>query len=209
MFVVTYGRSGSTLLQGILNSTPGWLLRGENGGAVYHLHRHFAEITGRPQSRRRETPFPVTDAWFGLDRYPRRLAVADLRRLVVDTLLRPEPETRVSGFKEIRWDQPDLADYLRFLQRLFPGARFVFNTRNHADVARSKWWAQAADPLAELARVEAHQAAAAAELGDEAYRVHFDDYVRDPSVLRGLFAWLGEEYDEERVRSVLAVQHSY
>ena len=27
VFVMTYGRSGSTLLMGILNSIPGWLLR--------------------------------------------------------------------------------------------------------------------------------------------------------------------------------------
>jgi len=209
VFVVTYGRSGSTLLQGILDSIPGWLIRGENGGAVYHLYRHFTEITSRPQSRRREPPFPVTDAWFGFDQYPRRLAVAQIRALVIDTLLRPGPDTRVTGFKEIRWDYPDLPAYLRFLQRIFPGARFILNTRSHEDVAKSKWWARADDPLAELARIEELQSAAADELGDAVYRVRFDDYVEDPAVLRGLFEWLGEEFDEGAVRSVLAVPHSY
>ena len=29
LFVVTYGRSGSTLLMGLLNSIPGYLIRGE------------------------------------------------------------------------------------------------------------------------------------------------------------------------------------
>src|SRR5688572_1085508 len=33
LFIVTYGRSGSTLLQGVLNSIPGYLIRGENDGA--------------------------------------------------------------------------------------------------------------------------------------------------------------------------------
>jgi hypothetical protein len=28
-------------------------------------------------------------------------------------------------------------------------------------------------------------------------------------VLRGLFDWLGQEYDEARVRGVLEVRHSY
>ena len=37
VFVMTYGRSGSTLLMGILNSIPGWLLRGENRHAMRHL----------------------------------------------------------------------------------------------------------------------------------------------------------------------------
>ena len=38
VFVMTYGRSGSTLLMGILNSIPGWLLRGENRHAMRHLY---------------------------------------------------------------------------------------------------------------------------------------------------------------------------
>lgn len=209
VFIVTYGRSGSTLLLGVLDSTPGWLVRGENAGAVYHLYRHFKEITDSTQSRRRDRPSDSTDPWFGLDQYPRTLALAEIRQLIQDTLLRPDPHTRVTGFKEIRWRQPDLLDYLRFLQRLFPGARFVFNTRNHEDVAQSKWWTKGENPLAEVARIEGIQAAAAEALGDAAYRVHYDDYVRDPAVLRGLFDWLDEEFDEDRVRSVMAIQHSY
>ena len=208
-FIVTYGRSGSTLLLGVLDSTPGWLIRGENAGAVYQLYRHFKEITDRPQSRRRDEPFDSTHPWFGLDQYPRKLALAEIRQLIHDTLLRPEPDTRVTGFKEIRWQQPDLVDYLRFLQRLFPQAKFVFNTRNHDDVVQSKWWTKGENPLAEVARIEHLQSAAADALGDAAYRVHYDDYVRDPAVLRGLFDWLEEEFDEDRVRSVMAIQHSY
>jgi hypothetical protein len=37
IFVVTYGRSGSTLLQGVLNGIPGFLIRGENKDIVGHL----------------------------------------------------------------------------------------------------------------------------------------------------------------------------
>ena len=46
------------------------------------------------------------------------------------------------------------------------------------------------------------------DLGDAAYRVHYDDYVADPEVLRGLFEWLGEVYDQNKVESVLATPHS-
>jgi hypothetical protein len=38
--------------------------------------------------------------------------------------------------------------------------------------------------------------------------VHFDDYTADPAVLHGLFDWLGEDFDETRVRAVLGVRHS-
>ena len=46
------------------------------------------------------------------------------------------------------------------------------------------------------------------EIGEAAYRIHFDDYVADPTLLRGLFDWLGEDFDEVVVRETFAVQHS-
>jgi hypothetical protein len=216
VFIVTYGRSGSTLLQGILGAIPGWLIRGENGGAVYHLHKHFATVIERARPRRGKD-LDATNPWYGIDKYPRNLALDELRAIVLSTLLRPEPGTRVVGFKEIRWQYPDLEDYLAFLRLLFPSARFVFNTRNHADVVNSQdgrrrpegWWREGEEALKEVARVEGLQLAACEALGDAAYHVHYDDYVADPTTLRGLFAWLGEEFDEERVRRVMSVRHSY
>ena len=50
--------------------------------------------------------------------------------------------------------------------------------------------------------------ALADSLGEAAYRVHYDDYVADPAVLRGLFEWLGEPWDEDAVRAVMARKHS-
>ena len=43
-FVVTYGRSGSTLLMGVLNSIPGYCLRGENYGTFIHTYRAFGAL---------------------------------------------------------------------------------------------------------------------------------------------------------------------
>ena len=216
VFIVTYGRSGSTLLQGILDSIPGWLIRGENAGSVYPLFTHFRLIDERPQSRPKPRPTDATNPWFGLDGWPRERALREIRRLILDTLLRPEPDTRVTGFKEIRWQSADLADYLRFLQQLFPGARFVVNTRDHDKVVASwqkkggGWADRDRDAqLIEVSRIEKLQLEATAALGDAAYRVHFDDYVADPGALRGLFDWLGEEYDEQRLRAVMETPHSY
>ena len=126
---------------------------------------------------------------------------------MLDTVLRPEPETRVTGFKEIRWYQDDLADFCAWLRQVFPGARFVVNTRNQADVLKSKWWAKQ-DNTAYLAGIEERILGVAADLGDAAYHVHYDDYVADPTVLRGLYAWLGEEFDLASVRTTLGTRHS-
>lgn len=209
LFVVTYGRSGSTLLQGILSSTPGVMLRGENGGVLKHLFLFHETARGHRERLSRTGPLPPSHPWWGIDGYPDETALRNMRTLVLETLLRPATDTRVAGFKEIDWPTERLADMLGFLRTLFPGARFVLNTRDLEQVARSKWWARNPDALTELQAMEKTFVEAVDGLGEDAYRVHYDDYVADPTVLRGLFEWLGEEFDEEGVRAVMAVRHSY
>ena len=208
VFVVTYGRSGSTLLAGILNSVPGYLIRGENRDALHHLflfHSTLAterERVGQDNGRQRTHPF------YGIGDVPLDRSIADIRALVLDTVLRPRADTRVTGFKEIRWYRDDVEEYVAWLREVFPGARFVVNTRDHDEVRRSGWWAKHPENAESLPRVEARILALADALGDAAYRVHYNDYVADPSVLRGLYDWLGEPFDETAVRAVLARRHS-
>lgn len=210
VFVVTYGRSGSTLLQGILSSTPGWLIRGENGDGMrplYEFHRNGAKA--RDRNLLTETKSAV-HAWYGMDEFPTTVSIRQLRTLALATILRPEPDTRVVGFKEIRWwHHDDLPEYADFLRTVFPGARFVVNTRRLEDVAASKWWANHDDPLAELTGHEKRILELHEHLGDASYHVRYNDYVADPGTLAPLFDWLGEPFDEERIRDVLAQPHSY
>ena len=208
LFVMTYGRSGSTLLMGLLNSIPGYLVRGENWDALHHLfrfHRTLEEGSRRwdpARLRQRTHPF------YGAGDFPVRKSLEGIRALALDTVLRPKPDTRVTGFKEIRWYHEDLEDYVAWLREVFPGARFVVNTRDHAQVLRSGWWAKRPEHGAALPGIEARILALAAELGEAAYHVHYNDYVADAAVLRGLFEWLGEPYDEASVRAVLETRHS-
>lgn len=209
LFVVTYGRSGSTLLQGILSATPGVMIRGENGGVLQQLFHFHDTVRHHRERLARTDPLPPSHPWWGIDGYPDATALRDMRILMLDTVLRPAPDTRVVGFKEITWLPERLPEFLEFVAAVFPGARFVLNTRDHASVAESKWWARHPDALTEIQAMEKQYVAALDALGDRAYRVHYDDYVADPAVLRGLFEWLGEDFDEGRVRAVMDVRHSY
>lgn len=209
LFVVTYGRSGSTLLQGILSSTPGVMVRGENGGLLQHLYQ-FHRTAARHRDRLAPVvPLPQEHPWWGLDGYRDDTALRGFRTLMLETVLRPTADTRLVGFKEIDWPTDDLTELLEFTRSVFPGARFVLNTRDLEQVAQSKWWARIPDALAELQTIEKTFVEALAPLGDATYRVHYDDYVADPTVLRPLFEWLGLEFDEGRVRAVMDVRHSY
>lgn len=207
VFVMAYGRSGSTLLQAILNSTPGVLMRGENRGLAYYLHQfHKSAVKDAAWAgdvaRRKVNPF------FGIRDYPADLAVTRIRELLLDTVLRPEPGTKVLGFKEIRWYQEDLPEYLDFMRKVFPGARFILNTRQLSDVARSSWWADHDDAFEQLEVIEERMLSAAEALGPSVFHLRYDEYVDDPSKLRGLFEWLGLGFDEERVRKVMERQYA-
>ncbi|HEU4514791.1 MAG TPA: sulfotransferase [Nocardioidaceae bacterium] len=202
VFVMAYGRSGSTLLQAILNSTPGVLMRGENRGLPYYLHQfHKSAVKDAAWAgdvaRRKVNPF------FGIRDYPADLAITRIRELLLDTVLRPEPGTKMLGFKEIRWYQDDLPEYLAFMQQVFPGARFILNTRKLDDVATSSWWADDPEAQGRLEDIESRMLSAAKVLGPSVFHVRYDEYVDDPSSLRPLFEWLGLAFDETRVRKVM------
>ncbi|WP_197025952.1 sulfotransferase [Nocardioides sp. URHA0020] len=217
LFVMTYGRSGSTLTQGILNSIPGYLIRGENWQAMRHLYEFDRSATNQRKAmrrRQRQNDQPVggsTPAYpfYGLDNYPRQKALRLIRRLVLETLIRPEEDTRVAGFKEIRWVGEDLPEFVAWMREVFPGARFVVNTRDLVHVSQSKWWADNPNALAILREREAQMLEIAAGLGADAFRIHYDDFVDDVEALAPLFEWLGEPFDRDRVREVLVVRHSY
>lgn len=213
LFILTYGRSGSTLVSGLLNRIPGYLIRGENLNAVHHLFQwHTKLVEGRAKGPAAAFRTP-THPFFGIGDVPLDKSIDGARRLALDTVLRPLADTRVTGFKEIRWYATDMPAYTAWLREVFPGARFLVNTRAQADVLKSKWWAtgteeERAHKAAHLADVEARILACAEGLGEAAYRVHYDDFVADPTVLRGMYDWLGEPWDEAAVRATLEVRHS-
>lgn len=211
LFVVTYGRSGSTLVQGLLGSIPGYLIRGENRGVLYRLYQYHSALEAARDEFSRIESLTTRDSWFGIDEYAASTSIARMRSLLLDALLKPRPDTRVIGFKEIRWFYDDWERYLAFVRELFPGARFVINTRDHGAVANSQWWSKQrrADVLRKLAGYEQQLDAMAAVLGDAAFRVHYDDYVADPETLAGLFEWLGEPFDVAAVTQTMAVKHSF
>lgn len=210
LFIVTYGRSGSTLLMGLLNQIPGYVIRGENRAALRQLHNYHRILMTERERHSATRSQQTTHPWFGIADVPARRLTDGVRNLAVTTLLRPEPDTRVTGFKEIRWLQNNLEEHVAWLREVFPGARFVINTRKLENVLQSRWWAEGDREKNEsvLRAADQRLRGLATALGDAAFHVHFDDYVADPTALRGLYEWLGEPWDEAGVRATMAVPHS-
>lgn len=210
VFIVTYGRSGSTLLQNLLNSLPGYRIRGENNNALFHIARAWHAIDSAPPMRGMRAAGEVSDQthpWYGAEAVDPQALGAALARTFSAEVLRPDPEVTVSGFKEIRFHlQPAFfPTYLDFIRRFFPGSRFVINTRDHAAVARSGWFARrpAAEVDATLTRADTLFEAYRAAHPEICHHVHYDDYVAEPERLRGLFDFLGEAWDADVVARVM------
>lgn len=211
LVVVTYGRTGSTVIQAALNALPGVRIRGENYAALRGLRQYVqsvAETASRHHAGRPDHP------WYGSARLDPTAVLSDLRRHVLEHLLRPGRDTEVIGFKEIRYepgyfsDYHDLLDYLIFLDKLLPGVSYLMNVRDPAAVARSGWWADQVDAIASLDLARARLIEAVDDLNrhfaqPRAVLVAYEDWSVDPQVLIRAFADLGLPEDDSAVRNAV------
>ena len=167
--VVTYGRTGSTALQAALNALPGVLVRGENYSALRGLQQYAQSIAETADRHHNGLP---THPWYGSRKLDPHAVIDDLRRHVVENLLRPEKDTTVLGFKEVRYEPGHFASYdlmlsyLLFLNTLLPGITYIFNVRDPQDAARSGWWPDHGDPVSALTRTRDWLVAAEADLNE-------------------------------------------
>lgn len=190
LFVVSAGRTGSTLVQGILNSAPGVVIRGENAGMLINV-------------------FDFHSAARELDGYSPEQALREYRHLAIDLLLRPEPGVHTTGFKEIKWPFDRITEYVGFLREVFPGARFILSSRRLEDVAGSGFWANRQNALAELTVFDERLRQAVTDLGPDGFELRYEDMIEGPESLRPLFDWLGFRFQPRVLEAVMARPHSY
>jgi hypothetical protein len=208
VFIVTYGRSGSTLLMSLLNTIPGYRINGENYNALYRLYQADNAITRAYEKAHGHGHLVTQSAWYGTPRVSPTMFRYQLLEAFVSHVLRPAPGDRVLGFKEIRYtttDMKDLGDFLEFLTESFPDAKIVFNHRKLADVAQSSWWANSERSLARLQATDERLWSIPAD--DRHHHFVYDEIDDSLDNIRKLFAFLGEELDETAVRRVLANRH--
>lgn len=210
ILIVTYGRSGSTLLQGVLNTIPGVLIRGENYDLCWGLYGAWKALNNARNDWGTRAQAP-SDAWYGADRLNPEQFVASARQLVVEQLA-PEDDCNCIGFKEIRYlDHLDeLFPFLEFLALLFPTPAFVFNTRNHAAVINSAFWKKK-DPEALTKRLGQADDLffTFASRHTNAFIMRYETLIKGGSAIAPLFDFLGVEADDESIRQTLATPHSF
>jgi hypothetical protein len=213
LFVITYGRSGSTLLQGILNSFDGYCIRGENGSALLPIFRSYRNARDA-KAQWGEGPTDATSPWFGIELIEPKMLAEEMIASFRKHILRVPPGTRVAGFKEIRYmasyfKEGEFADYLAFIDQWFPNSAFVFNSRNIDAVAASGWWKDDPNAMADLVATEALMRSAANRYRDQSIWLEYEEFCSNVTHLKGLAEFLGETFDPDRIQAVLKEKHSF
>lgn len=213
ILVVTYGRSGSTLLQGLLNGINGVLVRGENNNVFRHFFEAYRALN--EVSRNKEPLLDPTSPWFGFNAIDRNALLVGLREQAREILLadqRGNTAIDCIGFKEIRYPElgDQLGEYLDFLVQLFDKTAIIFLTRDHDQVANSGWW-QDKDPAQVKADLTAFEQRCKAFASDrrDCFSLCYADMVGQTETLKALYDFLGAPYDTKAVELALATPHSY
>lgn len=217
VLIITYGRSGSTLLQGLLNSIEGCIVRGENYNMFYGLFLAYRALqdTKMQPSNKREYSLSVTHPWFGAAWLDEQRFLQDARELVFHQLMPENAGTfpQCIGFKEIRYlsfNNNELSAYLNFLSKLFPNPAFIFLTRDHGQVLQSAWWKNEEEVKAKRSLEQFEATISTYVKGKNfVFSLDYQDMTNRTPRLKQLFDFLGAPYIEEKIDQVLATKHSY
>jgi hypothetical protein len=188
--VVTYGRSGSTLVQGLLNTLPRTVVRGENGFYLLDLFHAMTSARAFRKAHLPHNPRASHSAFYGVHEIRPRSFAAGTRALVTGHLLGslPPDQVDVLGFKEVRWDRiapEETEDFFGFLDHVFRNCRYVLNQRDHEQVIGSGFWQERdrEEVLAAIRRTEEIQEFLRRTRPDRVLDLRYDELTHEDPVV--------------------------
>lgn len=207
VMVITYGRSGSTLLQTAMNGLDNVCIRGENYLAAAPLYESWRRVTTAQADHGANYSKPG-QPWYGADQYAGEQFGKDLVATFIRNVLQPEPHTEWIGFKEIRYNNMGGAfeGFIDFAFRFFPNLRVIFNLRDWDSVCSSGWFAKQ-DPQkvrAMLFQIEDRFRAAAARYPDRSLTVRYEELIANPEEYKKVADLLDVPFDADKMAAILA-----
>lgn len=208
VFVISLGRSGSTILTNVLNGIPGYCVRGENNGVLDGLERAIS--SAEMGQRLGSVNATWHAAWIGAE----NIDHVNFRRTLVEAferdILNCPPDSAAVGFKEVRYEesvQRSLAIVNFLAGGSFPHPRLVFNIRNVTAMLASRKianWVPYPGVRDRLERLQNMFRTYCATNPTKGYLVDYDVYMKDVEQLRGLFQFLGVPFVREDVEKILS-----
>ena len=217
VYVVTYGRSGSTLLTGYLSHLPGFDIKGENylfPLPLAEAEERLAAAARLPYQGREKQASP----WYGSQAFSTVQWKRDVRRAVLNQLYPFKPIPKTIGFKEIRWwyrtTEEDFETKLAWITSIRKPGAIVFLTRNLDDTMAGAWWVKLSDEerVEQRAALEKFQGMAADYAHahpDHSILVTYEDFCADSSEAKRLCAMLGVRFREDVYRKTMGERYSY
>ncbi|MCK0067975.1 sulfotransferase [Kordiimonas laminariae] len=205
--IVTYGRSGSTVLQTVLQTIPGYHIRGENMNVLYSLYR-AANAAHSTRYDHGNKDHGMEEPWYGADKVVPERFSKKLIDIFVEEIIQPPSDARVIGFKEIRFHEAgpeQFEDYLNFIHENLAPCKFVFNVRNWQDVSKSGWWASMDQELVRgiVESCDSMYAAYQQKYPERTLQLSYDETKNNPAAFQPLFDFLGEPFDLEKVTEIV------
>lgn len=211
ILIVTIGRTGSTLMRGILNTIDGSMITGENDGLFIKLWESF-KCFNETLEKSKELTCKNNPArsWYNpelsLDKF-----LSSLRHTAL-SVLDSNNSYRVVGFKEIRYsgdsiNPKDLGVYLNFLQHtLFEGAYIVFLTRDKEQVVQSQ---RVNFNIVDTKYIDEFFKCIDSLSGDRRFFIDYSQLNKNSDKLVELFELLDEKYNKKLVDEALELRYSY
>lgn len=203
VFIVGVGRSGTTLLQSVLNSQRRVSVLGENPLAL-RIFQGFYELSHYKSSLDAKYSSRPDSPWWGLDRISLQRLARLFHFLMVSHLRAKMCFVKVSGMKEIRWFE--IKGALEGAHLIFPEAKFLFINRDIGGVASSGWWRNNPKAFELVEQGQKYYRQKADALGKQAFWVEYEELVGDAKTAQEVFQFLRVNANEERYKDALTTR---
>jgi hypothetical protein len=207
VFIVTYGRSGSTVMQSVLQAMDGYFIRGENNNALAPIFDFYQALVQAQTKNTKPNP-PPHGPWYGIDEVDVDAVIQKTVELFIKDVLNVPKGTKRAGFKEIRFHDVGIEKFPRFLDfiiKFFPNTRFVFNKRGADGVSKSGWWRDVDyyDVLDMVETCDQLFDAYVAAHPDICFVTKYEDFKDRPEAFKGLCEFMNEPFDEEKIQAIM------
>jgi len=211
VLICATGRSGSTTLQRIINTIPNSNICGENYGAINSLLDFYVKLHAtssdyvpghyKPAYYEEIISKNVKPAWYNSYKMPEM--EQKLRQLII-TMFKKDSNTKLWGFKEIRYDNQKVK-LLKMFKALFPQTKVIIQIRlNIAAQSQSSWHKQDKNAIQNLHNLNSELYNFYCENKDWCYFTTFEKMF-DKNNIQNIFSFIDcrENYDENKIDNVL------
>jgi hypothetical protein len=211
VLICATGRSGSTTLQRIINTIPNSNICGENYGAVnslldFYIKLHITsiqQVPGRynPVSYEEIINKRVKPAWYNSYKITE---MEEKIRDTITTMFKKNSNTKLWGFKEIRYDLKKV-NFLKSFKQLFPQTKVIIQIREDIETqSQSSWHKRDKNAITYLKNTNEELLDFYNKNQDWCYFTTFEKMF-DKNNLKEMFSFIDckENYDEDLVEYVL------